>query len=343
MRLDQLCPAAQPLRRSGPQVPGALSSGRQADVVMVMGLPGAGKSTVARGLAADGYLRLNRDDAGGTLRNLVPALERALDGGATRVVLDNTYVSRASRAAVIQAAAAHGAAVRCLWMATPIADAQVNVASRLVERHGTLPDVDDLAALRKRDPAALAPNTLYRYQRELEPPDVSEGFSHVEVLPFERRRDAASANRAVIVWCDGILLRSRSGLRRPANLDDLLVDPRHGAILREHAIGGFQLLGLSWQPEIAEQKRSAADAEALFARMNQALGLTLDVSYCPHRAGPAVCWCRKPLPGLGVLLMHRHRLDPAASIFVGEGTQDEGYARQLGFDFRSAAAFFAIH
>ena len=58
---------------------------------------------MAQQLVADGYLRLYRDDAGGTLRALISALDRALASGTSRVVLDNTYVTRASRAPVIHA------------------------------------------------------------------------------------------------------------------------------------------------------------------------------------------------------------------------------------------------
>jgi histidinol phosphatase-like enzyme/predicted kinase len=307
---------------------------------MVMGLPGAGKSTLARELAAGGYLRLNRDDAGGTLRGLVPALDAALASGTSRVVLDNTYMSRASRAAVIQAAAARGVAVRCIWLATSIADAQVNAVSRMLERFGELLDADATAVDRRRDPAALLPTALFRSQRELEPPDVSEGFARVDVVSFERRADATRVNRAIIIWCDGVVLRSRSNRRVPADAADVLVDPGRAATLRRYAGQGFRLLGLSWQPEIAEGKRSAADADAVFARMNELLGFAIEVEYCPHAAGPPRCWCRKPLPGLGVLLVHRHKLDPAASIYVGDGPQDAGYARRLGFQYRPAGEFF---
>jgi aryl-alcohol dehydrogenase-like predicted oxidoreductase/histidinol phosphatase-like enzyme/predicted kinase len=334
--LDELCPAARLLRDE--RIAHVKPSARQdAEIVMVMGLPGAGKSTMA--LTARGYLRLNRDAAGGTLRSLVQALDRALDAGASRVILDNTYVSRASRAAVIQAAAAHGVPVRCVWLSTSIADAQVNAVGRLVERYGKLLDIDELTAHSKRDPAALAPTTLFRYQRELEPPDVSEGFARVDVVPFERRVDPSRVNRAIIIWCDGILVRSRSNQRVPTSIDDVVVDTGRAATLRRYAEQGFRLLGLSWQPEIADGKRTRAEAEAVFARMNELLGLAIEVEYCPHVAGPPQCWCRKPLPGLGVLLIHRHHLDPAACIYVGDGSQDAGYARRLGFQYRPAREF----
>ena len=74
--------------------------------------------------------------------------------------------------------------------------------------------------------------------------------------------------------------------------------------------------------------------------MNALLGLAIEVEYCPHAGGPPQCWCRKPLPGLGVVLIQRHQLDPAACIYVGEGSQDEGFAGRFGFQYRQARDFF---
>ena len=62
-----------------------------------MGIPGAGKSRVAEEYVSRGYLRLNRDERGGTLRALAEALDEELSSGARRVVLDNTYLTRAAR------------------------------------------------------------------------------------------------------------------------------------------------------------------------------------------------------------------------------------------------------
>jgi histidinol phosphatase-like enzyme len=85
-----------------------------------------------------------------------------------------------------------------------------------------------------------------------------------------------------------------------------------------------------------------ADADAVFARLRELLDVAIEVEYCPHPAGPPVCWCRKPLPGLGVLFQHRHRLDPSQCIYVGSGGQDPGFARKLGFQYRDAAEFFGV-
>ena len=289
------------------------------DVVMIMGLPAAGKSTLAQSLVAEGYYRLNRDEAGGTLRSLLPALGRAIDTGATRIVLDNTYASRKTRAELIQAAATHGLPVRCVWVSTSIEDAQTNAVWRIVNRYGRLPSDDDLTRFRRSDAALFLPGAQFKYRRELEPPDESEGFSHIEVVPFVRRQDSNFVNRAVIVSCDDV--------------DDLV---RLASRLSEFRDAGYRLLGISWQPEIAEGNRSEEVVKAMFARECERLGLDVDVECCPHAAGPPRCWCRKPLPGLGVVLIKRYQLDPAQCIYIGAGPHDTSFARRLGFTLSPA-------
>jgi D-glycero-D-manno-heptose 1,7-bisphosphate phosphatase len=311
------------------------------EVVLVMGLAGAGKSTLAEArFVAQGFHRLNRDEAGGTLRGLVPALERARAEGTTRFVLDNTYLSRKSRAPVIDAARRLGLAVRCVHLATSVEDAQINAVTRLLARHGRLLAGDELRDAARREPGIFAPGTQFRMQRELEPPEPAEGFADVETVPFERRWPADYVNRAVFVWCDGILLRSRSGARSPVSADDLEVLEDRGPVLRAYRADGWRVIGLSWQPGIADGTRTPEDAEAMLSRMREQLDVDMDALYCPHGAGSPVCWCRKPLPGLAVQAIATHRLDPGRCLFVGDGSQDPGFARRLGFEYRAASAFF---
>jgi aryl-alcohol dehydrogenase-like predicted oxidoreductase/histidinol phosphatase-like enzyme/predicted kinase len=336
-RLAERFPAFRPRRTPPSSGPG----GTTGEVVLIMGLAGAGKSTLAGRFVAEGYARLNRDEAGGTLRALVPALERARGGGATRIVLDNTYLSRKSRAPVVDAAHRLGMAVRCLHLATSIEDAQINAVKRLLARHGRLLADDELRRASRQDVAAFAPGVQFRMQRALEPPTGAEGFSHVEAVAFERRWPADYVNRGLFVWCDGILMQARSGARTPVSADDVAVVDGRADVLRRHGDQGWRLIGLSWQPEIAGGTRTRAEADALLTRLREQLGVEIDLLYCPHAAGPPVCWCRKPLPGLAVVAIERHRLDPGRCLFVGDGPLDAGFARRLGFGYRAASEFFA--
>ena len=291
-----------------------------------MGLPGAGKSTAARAFVEQGYARLNRDETGGSLRGLLPGLEQLVEAGQSRIVLDNTYMSRASRARVVQAAATLGLRVRCVWLSTGIEDAQVNAVWRIVSNYGRLLGPEEMKKAVKHDISAFAPTVQFRHQRELEPPDHAEGFSAIESVPFLRTRDASMTNKALIVWCDESLIER--------------VGATHASLLRRYQDDGWLLLGLAWRPEIADKKMTTEQVDADFARIREQLGVSIEILYCPHGAGPPICWCRKPLPGLGVVLIQRHRLDPSQCIYVASGPQDPGFARRLGFQYRAAEDFF---
>ena len=312
------------------------------EVVLVMGLPAAGKSTLARDLVRQGYDRLNRDEAGGTVADLLPELDQLVAKGRRRIILDNTYVSRKSRRPVIERARSLGLAVRCLWLDTPLEHAQVNAAWRMVSRYGRLLEPTEIAAAAKADPGAFAPSAQFRMKRALEPPTLDEGFDQVEVAQFARQPDASLTNRALLFWCEGVLVRSRSGSRAPTSPDDLELLPNRADALRRYADEGCRLVGLSWRPEIAEGTLTRAQVDATHKRIEDLLGVTADVLYCPHAAGPPVCWCRKPLPGLGVVAIQRHRLDVSQCLFVGASSNDASFARRLGLPFRDAGAFFEV-
>ena len=338
--LDEHFPPGKILRKGANRCD-PVPQAREGEVVLIMGLPGAGKTTTAQTFVAQGYARLNRDEGGGSLRGLLPAFTRLVESGASRIVLDNTYVSRKSRAPIVRAAAQAGLSVRCVWLSTTVEDAQVNAASRTASKYGRLLDPDEMRRVAKDDVSAFGPSVQFRYQRDLEPPQVSEGFSRVDVVPFERRHDSSWTTRAVLFWCDGVLVRSRSGLRAPASSKDVEVFAQRADILRRYAEQGWLLLGVSWRPDIADGTNTVQQVDAVYARMQELLGVTIDVQYCPHAAGPPVCWCRKPLPGLGVLFINRHRLAPSQCVYVGHGSQDPGFARRLGFAYRDADDFFA--
>jgi aryl-alcohol dehydrogenase-like predicted oxidoreductase len=274
-----------------------------ADVVLVMGIPGAGKSRVAADYVADGFVRLNRDERGGSLRELAGALDEALSSGARRVVLDSTFLSRATRSHALEAAARHGATMRCVWLDTPLAQAQVNMVERLLDRFGALPTPDELRAA-SREPGLLTPTSQMRTLRELEPPSADEGFAAVEQLPFERT--AGSGRPGVFV--------AAAALRRPG---------WDGAV--EEADRDASHLVFDWSPDGGEDGL-AADTARLAAVVSGPVATAL----CPHPAGPPTCWCRPPLPGLPLAFARAHGVEPARSILVGTGPAHRTLATTLG-------------
>lgn len=294
----------------------------EGEVVLLMGMQGAGKSVLARRYVERGYARFNRDERGGTLGKLAGALDRALASGARRAVLDNTYPTRASRHEVIEVAQKHGLAVRCVWLDIPLHEAQINAVLRMLERCGRLLEPDELK--RSKDPNLFDPRPQLRYVRELEPPEEDEGFVAVERMVFERERDPRLDREAVIVSLDAVL-----GVEG----GDVIVDDRRAEVLRGLEVPVF---ATSWQPGAGPEEIAHAHERA-----RSALGMPLEIATCSHPAGPPVCWCRKPMPGLALLLMHAHRIDPARSRWVGTSAADCTLARNVGFTYVEADAFFA--
>ena len=97
---------------------------------------------------------------------------------------------------MLDVAARHGTPVRCVWLDTPLAQAQINLVERLLDHFGGLPMPDDMRELARREPGALAPAQQMRTMRELEPPSVDEGFAAVEVQAFTRARKTQDRSRA---------------------------------------------------------------------------------------------------------------------------------------------------
>jgi len=234
-------------------------------------------------------------------------MEEELAGGARRIVLDNTYLTRATRSRPIERAARFGLPVRCVWLDTPLAQAQVNMVLRLLERFDALPQPEELAALARSEQGLLAPTSQMRTMRQLEPPASDEGFAAIEHVDFARA-PAATQHGGVFVAASVV---------DQAHLKD--IDP------------GKPHLVFDWLP--GEDASSLAAAVALVEREVDG---PVEAAVCPHGGGPPVCWCRPPLPGLLLAFAHAHGLDPAASLLVGHSRSHRTLAQTVGARFVDA-------
>lgn len=317
------------------------AAGAPGEVVLVMGMPGAGKSELQREFAAQGFARLNRDTRGGALSELVPELARGLAEGHRHWVLDNTYASRAARNEVIECAWAAGVPVRCIWLRTSLADAQINAITRLIDVHGRLPSPEEIRERGRTDSRYFGPDAQFRYERALEPPVVAEGFTAVEERSFVRREPAGHRGRAVALELDGVLCDSASGAPSVLESGDLVIPAHRREVLRRYHTEGWKLFVHAWQPQVARGKLSPETVTHTIDRVREILGLDLEAGYCPHDAGPPVCWCRKPLPGLLLEFSMRHGVRLEDSIMVGPGAADRTMAQRLRMTLVEPGAFFA--
>jgi len=294
------------------------SAKRGGEVIVILGMPAAGKSTLARDYESRGFLRLNRDDRGGSLLELARALDRELSAGAERVVVDNTYATRASRAPILEVARSHGATVRCIAVTTSIEQAQAHAVARMLERTGRLLEPRELRG------GEIGPGAQFRWRREYEAPRLDEGFA--EIAEHTPTRLATGTRAALVVECDHVLW-----IGRPTSPDKIVLVPD-----MLEALAGWRdhiLAATLWRPGI-----TPAVLAALADRLAALLGRPIDLRACAHPAGPPVCWCRKPLPGLALALARTHELDLARSTHVGRNPADRGFALRAGMQYAETLA-----
>lgn len=292
LRLGAADQASLTVAFGGAGSPTPAHAGARGEVVILMGIPGAGKSRLAADYIERGYARLNRDERGGSLRALADELDAQLAAGAHRLVLDNTYLTRAARNLVIETAGRHAAAVRCVWLDTPLAQAQVNLVERLLERFGTLPTPEQIRSASRGEPWLMLPTSQMRALRELEPPSADEGFASIDTVSFSRDRSSGGRPGVFV----GAAATQRTGFERAL----ATADPAAPHLVYD------------WTPD--------GDAGALAAEVARVLsGVSgvVEAAICPHQAGPPACWCRPPLPGLALAFARAHGVDPSRSILIG--------------------------
>jgi histidinol-phosphate phosphatase family protein len=309
------------------------------EILLVMGYPASGKTTYVEQRLTEGYKRLNRDTTGGTLASLANQLEAEIKaGGGGSFVLDNTYPTAESRRPILDVAKRNAVPVRCLFLETTIEEAQVNAVLRMIRLRGKLLMPDELK--REKDPNLFPPAALFAYRNSLERPQAAEGFAAIETIPFKRIDDQSYSNKAILLDYDGTLRKTKSGAKYPKDPDDIEILPGRAEVLKRYQNEGYRLLGVSNQGDVARGKLTAEEAMACFRRTNELLGIDIEIGFCPHNPAPISCYCRKPMPGIGVAYLEKYKLSRKDTLMVGDMTSDKTFASRVGIRYVDASAFF---
>ncbi len=308
------------------------------EVILIMGYPAAGKSEHALALEKKGYVRLNRDEAGGKVEDLVPKMEAALKSK-KKVVLDNLFGTAEGRKPFLEAAKRLKAPVVCKWIATSLEEAQINALHRMFERHQrvffTQKDFKGI-----KDPNLFGVGALFKYRKDFQKPTTAEGFEKIEKLDFARRPRRGYKNKAVIFDYDGTLRVTKGGNGKyPVKPSEVELMPGRKAVVARYKKDGYILLGASNQSGVAKKHLSKEDADACFQQTNKLVGQDIEFMYCPHNVPPK-CYCRKPQSGMGVHFIEKYKLDPSQTIMVGDQTTNKTFGTRLGFEYVDQGDFF---
>jgi HAD superfamily hydrolase (TIGR01662 family) len=308
-------------------------------VVMIVGYPASGKSSLTEKYIKQGFHSLNRDTEGGKISSLVPKMEDILAQG-TYVVLDNTFATVLERKQFIDAAKAMGAEIKCNWLTTSIEDAQFNACCRMMERKGKILTPAEIKA--EKSPNLFPPVTLFSYRKRFEKPTMDEGFDVIFKTDFVREFPKDWDGKAVFLDYDGTLRDTISGAKWPTDPSDIRILPNRKKVLDSWTEKGYLLIGVSNQSGVAKNNPSHEIVQECFDKTNELLGIDMSYSYCPDNPAPVNCYCRKPMPGMAVEFFYKYKLDPRQCIMVGDRTSDKTFAKRshIGRYF-DAEEFFA--
>lgn len=105
------------------------------EVVILVGLPGAGKSTYCQSVLAE-HVRISQDEGPRTFPGVLHSLEQLVQAGVERIVIDRTNPLRHQRDLFAQVARTHGYRVRIIHFDVPRSLCEQRILAR--KDHPTL-------------------------------------------------------------------------------------------------------------------------------------------------------------------------------------------------------------
>lgn len=324
------------------------------DIILVIGYNAAGKTTIVKKWEDKGYVRLNRDEHGGKISDLLQPCEEIILSG-KGVVLDNTFPSIPSRQPFIDLAKRLGCDIHCVHLKTSFEDAQLNACLRMMERVGKILGPND----KTNDPNLFPPVALFRYKKLYEnkkekgtypipeypgkqDPKVDHGFKTVTNQPFNRIWGAEYKNSALILDADDTIRRSLGEKNWPEKPEDVEIIPGVADVIKKFmSLNDIKLIfGVSNQSAVDKGRMSIEQVEACFSETNKQLGIDVPWLYSPWLPPKNITYCRKPHCGLGAQLIYEHKLLPRKCLYVGDSTSDKTFAKRCGFNFQHPKEFF---
>ena len=318
-------------------------------IIILIGFQASTKSTAAKEILNNvpNATIVSRDQTGGKIDALVPQVEKLLNEGRV-VVLDNTNLSKATRKLFIDVGKKCKVPVEAHYFKTTIEDCQIRHIKRMYEKFGEIYQTG-ASTKHKKDPHCFGSVVLFKARKDLELPTKDEGFKQIimrEVPPITWDKKVFK-NKALFLDIDGtVRVTEHLPNKYPTHPDEVqLIHPAYQmrATLELYRSQGYKLIGVSNQSGIAKETVTVEQVDEIFERTRSLLGYTEEefpIMYCPHRAAPITCFCRKPQSGMAMEAIMKLRLDPEECIMVGDMKTDEEMAKRLNIKYCDVKDFW---
>lgn len=317
------------------------------EIVLVLGCNAAGKTSHAQKYINDGYVRINRDEIGGRLLDIHKHADQAIQDGADRLVLDNTFRDPASRQGIIEVAKKHGYSIRAEWLDTDKYQSMGNAVLRMVRKYGKLLEADEIKAA--KDPNTFPVQAIYSFYADVSKggfvePSQKEGFDRVDRIKFKWSFDTnIYKNSALILDFDDTvrhIVDPSCKTKFPTKKEHIGILPGRKEKLAKAKDEYDYLLGASNQSGIAKGDATREAIVECFDHTCDLVGVKIETMFCPHKVPPISCYCRKPNPGMLMYWIETKKLNPAKVLFVGDQTSDKNCAKNAGVNYMDQADFF---
>lgn len=320
-----------------------------AKLIILIGFQASTKSSASREIQTNvpNSIIISRDIEGGTIESLLPKVEKNLKEGKI-VVIDNTNLTKRVRKLFIDIAKKLNIQVDGQYFKTTIEDCQIRHLKRMYEKFGQTYQTGT-SVEHKKNPHCFGSVVLFKARKDLEVPTKDEGFSKIIMrsVPSVMWDNTIYKNKALFLDIDGTLrITDHLPNKYPTHPDEVqLIHPATQIYnkLESYRNQGFQIIGLSNQSGISKGIVTEEQVDEIFERTRSLIGYTKEkfpILYCPHRAAPITCFCRKPQSGMAMECIMRFKLNPDECIMVGDRTTDEQMAKRLNIKYYDVNKFW---
>ena len=310
------------------------------NIILMVGLPASGKSTIVKQYENLGYIVISRDKKTMSTATETISLSKEIKKG-NNVVIDNTNTLLATRKIFIDFAKNNNLTIDAHYINTSKDDCLINSLHRMYEQYGDIyMHISDIP-LKLKTTNLFVISAIFSMVKNFEKLIKYEGFDQIETTKFIRTENFGYTNKAIFIDLDGTVRKSNGKEVYPIELEDIEILKNSSDVLKKYKSEGYKIIVVTNQSGIRKGILTAKKVQELIEHTNNLLDCVIDdYSFCPHLPPKDTCYCRKPQSGIGILMMHKHQLDLKSCIMVGDSTSDKSFAERLKITYKHPNIFF---